>query len=82
MRQAVTAGSSAQGLLGLPVTAAAKTGTAQFGSEGKTHAWITTFAPYEKPQIVITVLLEAGGEGSSAALPVAKAGLENYFSQK
>ncbi len=81
MRQAVTAG-SAQGLLGLPVEAAAKTGTAQFGDEGKTHAWITTFAPYDKPQIVITVLLEAGGEGSEAALPVARAGLEEYFSQK
>lgn len=73
MRQTVTSG-TARSLSTLPVTAAGKTGTAQFDAADPkaTHAWFTAFAPYENPQIVITVLIEAGGEGSSAASPVVK----------
>ena len=71
LRQAVVSG-SAKGLGSLPIEVAAKTGTAQ-GQQGKEpHAWITAFAPYENPQLVITVLIEEGGEGSSVALPVAR----------
>lgn len=79
MRQAVTSGSARQ-LLDLPVPAAAKTGTAQFGNEGKTHAWITSFAPYDRPELVISVIIEGGGEGSSTAIPVARKALQEYFS--
>ncbi|HCM67766.1 MAG: penicillin-binding protein 2 [Candidatus Kerfeldbacteria bacterium RIFCSPLOWO2_01_FULL_48_11] len=71
MRSGVTSGSSQQ-LASLPFTTAGKTGTAQFGADSKTHAWFTAFAPYENPEIVITVLVEAGGEGHAAALPIAK----------
>ncbi len=78
MQQAVTAGSARQ-LASLPVSAAAKTGTAQFGSEGKTHSWITVYAPAEHPQIALTVLIEAGGGGDVAAQSVAKQVLQSYF---
>ncbi|MHB8871273.1 MAG: penicillin-binding protein 2 [Candidatus Doudnabacteria bacterium] len=73
MRMTVTQG-TARSLSTLPITAAGKTGTAQFDSAnpGATHAWFTAFAPYENPRIVITVLIEAGGEGSLAASPVVK----------
>lgn len=80
MRQAVTSG-SARGLGNLPVTVAAKTGTAQFGNEGKTHAWLTSFAPFERPEIVLTVLIEGGGEGSATALPIVRKALETYFTK-
>lgn len=70
LRQAVLAG-SARGLGALPVSVAAKTGTAEWSSKKSPHAWITAFAPYEQPQLVVTVLVEEGGEGSSIALPVA-----------
>jgi penicillin-binding protein 2 len=80
MRQAVTGG-SAQRLNSLPVAAAAKTGTAQFGVEGKTHAWMTAFAPYNDPQIVIVTLVEEGGEGYAAAGPVVYDILNWYFSR-
>ncbi len=65
---------TARALNTLPVTAAGKTGTSQFdGSDpNRTHAWFTAYAPYEKPQIVITVLVESGGEGFSAAAPIVK----------
>lgn len=50
---------------------AGKTGTAQWSSVKAHHAWFTGFAPYQNPEIVITVLVEEGEEGSKAALPVA-----------
>ncbi|MDH4321342.1 MAG: penicillin-binding protein 2 [Desulfobulbaceae bacterium] len=46
------------------------------------HAWITCFAPSEKPEIAVTVLVEHGGHGGSAAGPIAKVVLEEYFAQK
>lgn len=81
LRQAVTSG-SAVGLQSLPIAAAGKTGTAQFGSSDKTHAWFVGFAPYDTPEIVIAVLIEEGGEGSAVALPVARDGLRWYFRQE
>lgn len=70
MRAAVTSG-SARSLSTLPVPAAAKTGTAQ-NTSGAPHAWFTCFAPYDHPQIVLTILVENGVEGSVAAAPVAR----------
>lgn len=81
MRLTVTGG-TAQALKTLPVEAAGKTGTAQFGSEGKTHSWFAAFAPFDHPTIAIVVLMPGGGEGNSAALPVAQKALESYFSEK
>jgi len=78
MRMTVTSG-TAQILKNLPIPIAGKTGTAQFGTQGKTHSWFTAFAPYNKPTIAIAVLVEGGGEGNSAALPVVKNVLEWYF---
>ena len=80
LNEAVISGSS-RALADLPVLAAGKTGTAQFGNQGKTHAWFTSFAPYDNPEIVITVLVEAGGEGHATALPIAKKGLQYWFSK-
>lgn len=73
MRQTVTDGSGLQ-LNSLPITSAGKTGTSQFDGADplRTHAWFTAYAPFEDPQIVITVLVEAGGEGHVAAVPVVK----------
>jgi penicillin-binding protein 2 len=51
---------------------ACKTGTAEVGTDGTPHAWFTVFAPAENPQIVATVLIEKGGEGSSVAGPIAR----------
>jgi len=80
MRQAVTSGSATR-LNNLPVMAAAKTGTAQFGSEGKTHAWMAAYAPYHDPQIAIVVLVEEGGEGYATAGPVVNDVFSWYFSR-
>ncbi len=71
LRACVTDGSCK--LLGtLPFLAAGKTGTAQWNSTKPTHAWFTSFAPFDKPQIVVTILAEEGGEGATAAMPIAR----------
>ncbi len=80
LREGVLYGSS-RSLASLPIEAAGKTGTAETTKDKKPHAWFTCFAPYENPEIVITVLVENGGEGSSVALPIAKKALSWYFNQ-
>jgi penicillin-binding protein 2 len=78
MRRAVTNG-SATSLGSLPVAVAAKTGTAQWSNSREPHAWFTAFAPYVDPEVVVTVVIEEGGEGSQTAAPVAKRFLAWYF---
>jgi cell division protein FtsI/penicillin-binding protein 2 len=70
MRDTVTYGSG-RALSSLPMPNAGKTGTAQWKEDVPNHAWYIGFAPFDHPQIVVTVLLEEGGEGSSFAVPVA-----------
>jgi penicillin-binding protein 2 len=61
---------------------ACKTGTAEVGADGNPHAWFTFFAPLDNPQIIATVLLEKGGQGSSIAGPVARKIADYYFSNQ
>ena len=83
MRDAVTRGTAVRANLA-DVTVAAKTGTAEFygpkvDGHLPTHAWFTAFAPYEDPQIVVTVFVAGGGEGSEVAAPAATDILRAYF---
>jgi len=78
MRQAVTSG-SARILGGLPISAAAKTGTAQWKIGEKTHAWFICFAPYENPEVTLTILVEDAGEGSAISAPIAYEFLNWYY---
>ncbi len=81
MRQAVTSG-SARILNNLPFEVAAKTGTAQIPKQDHFHHWVTVFAPYENPEIVLTILVEEVEGLQSITLPVAKEVLEWYFENK
>jgi len=71
MRECVLTG-SCKLLQTLPFTAAGKTGTAQWVNNKSPHAWFTSFAPYESPRIVVSILVEEGVEGSTAAMPIAR----------
>lgn len=65
------------------VNVACKTGTAETGGkETEPHAWLTVFAPYHEPEIVVTVLVENGGEGSKVAGPIATEIIKKYFENK
>lgn len=57
---------------------AGKTGTAQ-NPHGKDHALFVCFAPFEKPEIAIAVVVENVGFGSTYAAPIAKKMLEAYL---
>jgi penicillin-binding protein 2 len=80
MRQTVTGG-SARSLQVVPVSVAGKTGTAQWSTKHPTHAWFTGFAPFKDPELVVTVLIEEGGEGSDTAVPVVREFLQWYFGE-
>ena len=80
MHQTITSGSG-RSLSKIPGSAGGKTGTAQTGIGNNTHAWFTVFAPYDDPKIVLTVLVENGGEGSSIAAPIARDVLEWYLNK-
>jgi penicillin-binding protein 2 len=43
------------------------------------HAWFVAFAPVEKPEIAMAVLVEHGGHGGGAAAPIAKTAIESYM---
>ncbi len=74
MREAVVSGTGrGANIAGLEVCG--KTGTAQ-ADGGDDHAWFTCFAPRQKPRLVVTVIVERGGFGAQAALPVARGLLE------
>jgi penicillin-binding protein 2 len=78
------------------ITVAGKTGTGQvvrlkqyehlkeeaIPYKYRDHAWFTCFAPAENPEIAVTVLVEHGLHGGSAAAPIARAVLEAYFKDR
>ena len=68
---------------GVPVKVAAKTGTttvqkAGNGKKEKNNGLILAFAPYDDPQIAVSVVVEGATSGGSTA-PVAAAIMEQYF---
>lgn len=80
MREACAPGGTAFPLFNFQPEVACKTGTAEFGDPAdRTHAWLTAFAPADDPQIVVTALVEVGGEGSRIAAPIVKKVLEEWF---
>jgi penicillin-binding protein 2 len=78
------------------IRVAGKTGTAEFwcpndeyakglchqGDPLPTHAWFTSFAPVENPEIALIVYIYNGGEGSQTAAPIARDILAWYFQRK
>lgn len=53
-------------------TVGGKTGTAEVG-EGEPHAWFTGFAEAGDRTLAVAVIVEHGGAGSQAALPIGRA---------
>ncbi|WP_298941818.1 penicillin-binding protein 2 [uncultured Psychromonas sp.] len=79
-----------------PYTVAGKSGTAQvinikedevydaekISERHRDNAMFIAFAPFESPEIVVTVVLENAGGGSSNAAPIARALFDEYFKEK
>ncbi|HHV10307.1 MAG TPA: penicillin-binding protein 2 [Clostridiales bacterium] len=78
MRSVVTDG-TAEKLDSLSVKVAGKTGSADHKENEPAHAWFIGYAPYEEPQIVVSVIVESVGTGSDYAVPIAKKVFKAYF---
>ncbi|UCG14458.1 MAG: penicillin-binding protein 2 [Deltaproteobacteria bacterium] len=50
--------------------------------EFRDHAWFVAYAPAETPEILVVVLVEHGGHGASAAAPLARQVMEEYFKSR
>lgn len=83
MRLAVTAEDTPQAsckqLNSLPVEVACKTGTAQTSYQDHYHNWITIFAPYDDPEIVITLMVENVSQHMAIVIPTMNEILKWYF---
>ena len=62
----------------IPVTVGGKTGTAQQGGDRPDNALFVAAAPYNNPDIVISVVLENGAHGYYSAITAARI-LEAYY---
>jgi penicillin-binding protein 2 len=77
----------------IPYRMAGKSGTAQvvgirqgeeydeeeLNERQRKHAWFVAFAPVDKPEIAIAVLVENGGGGSEVAAPIARTILDHHL---
>lgn len=76
----VVAEGTATALSGQSYSAAGKTGSAEYDSEGNSHGWFVGYASKDGyNDIAVAVIVEDGGSGSSSAVPVAKAIFDTYF---
>ncbi len=69
-------GTAYYSFLDFPLSVAAKTGTAE--NSGSDHCVFICYAPFEKPEVAVAVLLEHGAKGAFA-MDVAKDLLNAYF---
>ena len=81
MREVVISG-TAKSLNSLPVSVAAKTGTAEAGIKGsQLNSVFVAYAPYDQPEIALSVVIENIGNNQGLAMLAAQNFLEKYFSE-
>ena len=79
MHDLTTTGSLAYYFQDCVVDAGAKTGTAQINSETNNNGVFICFAPYDDPEIALSIVIEKGGSGSALASTAVEI-LNAYFS--
>lgn len=73
---------TATALSGQSYTVAGKTGSAEYeiaGDQKSTHSWFVGYSNVSNPDIVVSIIAEDGGSGSSAAVPIAKVIFDAYY---
>ncbi len=80
MKETVNSGTGTA-LSGAGYSVAGKTGSAEYGSAeaGGTHSWFVGFSNVDDPDIVVAVIAEDGGTGSSTAVPIARHIFDQYY---
>ena len=58
---------------------AGKTGSAEYTDTGESHSWFVGFSNTENPDLAVSIIVESGGTGSEAAVPIAGAIFDAYY---
>ena len=78
LRRVVVHGTAKAAFSGASFPVSGKTGTSEvYGKDD--FALFAGYAPADAPRYVVTVVIEQGGHGSSAAAPAVRAVLERIF---
>ncbi|MFQ6817959.1 MAG: peptidoglycan D,D-transpeptidase FtsI family protein [Blautia sp.] len=70
---------TATALSGQGYTAAGKTGSAEYDEYGSSHSWFVGYSNVDDPDIVVAIIVEGGGTGSEAAVPIASEIFNTYY---
>lgn len=70
---------TASALSGRGYTAAGKTGSAEFDESGSSHSWFVGYSNVDAPDLAVAVIVENGGTGSEAAVPIAAQLFDAYY---
>ena len=70
---------TASALNGRGYTVAGKTGSAEFDENGSSHSWFIGYSNVDDPDIAVAVIVENGGTGSEAAVPIAGDIFDAYY---
>lgn len=80
MRATVTEGTAHSLYSGTPYKAGGKTGSAEFqNGSSDSHAWFVGYAEMGGKKLVVSIVVEAAGTGSTYAVPIAKEIFNDYF---
>lgn len=76
-------GTAAAAFNGFPIPVAGKTGTAEVAVPGKkSHGWFIGYAPFDDPEIAVSVFVEEGEGGAVTAAPIARKIMDYYFAAR
>ena len=67
---------------GVEYTLAAKSGSAQYGTEGYEHSLYASFSPADNPEIAVVAVVEGGPQRNTTAAEVTKQMYDYYYSNK
>ena len=70
---------TASALSGLGYSVAGKTGSAEFDEYGNSHSWFIGYSNVDNPDLVVAIIVENGGTGSEAAVPIAGQIFDAYY---
>ena len=59
--------------------AGGKTGSAEFGTEKKSHAWFVGYGIKNNKKLVVSIIVEGAGTGSDYAVPIAEKIFNTYW---
>lgn len=79
LMEGVVQNGTATALNGRGYTVAGKTGSAEYDENGSSHSWFIGYSNIDKPDLVVAIIVEGGGTGSEAAVPIAADLFDAYY---